>query len=308
MRLSVVIAALNDNAELKATLDSLFATAKTDVEVIVVDDCSANPVRYQHDNVYVHRNNPRLGCAPSRHLGAELSSGDVVLFTDSHMRFTDGWDTGALERLKGRPNTILCGSCLGLDEKNMDVTKPAGVYSGATLNFYGPDRHNTQRKQVFEGVWKDHKDDEEIACLMGAVYFVPRELFFRIGGLSELKMWGSDEPYLSVKAWRSGAEIRVARNVRVGHKFRAAAPYRTEEWPMIFNKIRALMMVCPENEARFLVSRLRELTNPAVFKDAEKWIQHERRFIVSHYNYYQQIFKRSLREYCERFDIVYPTP
>lgn len=308
LKLSILIASLNDNAECDQTVRSIRQTAGEQPEIIVIDDQSDQPLRLTDPSprTVVLRNKERIGCAPSRHLAAEMATGHTLLITDSHMRFEPGWYEAAEERVGANPDAFLCGACLGLNEKHMDVTKPIGVYSGATLNFYGPDRNNSKLMQVFEGVWKDHEDKAEIPCMMGACYFMPREAFFVVGGLSQLKMWGIDEPYLSVKAWLAGYRIVVAKNVRIGHQFRHQAPYRTQVWTMIYNKVRAILTLFKEDESIWLLRKLRELTAPPQWDLAMEQIKRDKSDIVRVGAYYQKLFKHDLGWLCERFKIPYP--
>ena len=230
------------------------------------------------------------------------------------MRFEPGWYEKIMDKIRSKPETVWLGSCLGLDANNMDISKHRGAYNGATLNFYGVDKNlpldkqkNDFYRQVLEGKWHDHKDDEEVACLMGATYFVPKKLFFDLGGLQHLRKWGSDEPYLSLKIWLSGHEIRMARNVRIGHKFRLNAPYETLPWEITWNKLWVLMTVLGEEPATdVMLEHIRSVTpKPIWTRIVEETVQ-QMPLIVETRKKYRGLFKHDLRWFCDKFKIPYP--
>lgn len=300
-KLSIIITALNEQEELIPTLESIKATSKDACEVIVIDDCSTIPVVAEGSNIKVVRNDVRVGVGPSRHKGAEIASGDYILLTDAHMRFDDGWYEAAMERIVGRTTTVHCGACLGLDEQCMDVKKPKGVYTGATLLF-----HNPQTNEIFEGKWigdRKDEDDYEIACLMGASYFFPKEFFFHIGGLKSLKMWGSDEPYISTKTWLAGGDIRMMKSCRIGHKFRGVAPYSTWVPNITYNKLRSITTIFNDDEAKLLISKFHPNGD---LNAALKMLQDDINFVDAEKAYYRSIFKKDIKWLCDKFNIKYP--
>jgi glycosyltransferase involved in cell wall biosynthesis len=299
--LSIVITSLNEQDETNLTIDSIRRTAGNDVEIIVVDDFSDEPVKLNDKRTILHRNAKRIGVGGSRHLAATFATASHLLLTDAHMRFEPKWLNNTLHRIVGRPSTIHCGACLGLDEEQMDITKHKGMYCGATLCI-----HNPQTNEIFEGKWIDDKlgqDDYEIACLMGASYFVPKEFFFKIRGLAALKMWGCDEPYLSVKTWLSGGEIRMMKTVRIGHKFRNSAPYVTGVPNLVYNKIRCLTTLFDPSLANFLINKIPKNGD---FIAAMQMIEKDKKIIDEHTAYYRDIFIRDIYWYANKFNIKMP--
>lgn len=300
VKLSIVIPSLNDT-ELLNTIYSIRLTSPPEVEIIVVDDKSDQTVRIPDKmKVKVFRNPFRMGVAQSRQFGAEVASGDVILFLDAHMRCEPGWYENAIARLESNPKTIYNGSCLGLNEKTgMDLSKFQGVYSGATLRIFDP-----ASKEILEGKWMCHKDDSEIPCLMGAIYFVPRDVFFAIGGLKALEQWGTDEPYLSLKAWLAGYQIKQLNTVRIGHKFRKTAPYATKSLWLPYNKIRAIMTIFDQPTSDFLLKQFpkRDSTTLALNKITER-----KKEVVAEMEFNHSIFKHDLEWFCQKFpSVVHP--
>ena len=257
MRLSIVIAVLNDLEELRKTIESIRSTSPAnEVEIVVVDDMSTVPVP-EMEGVRVLTETTRLGVGGARHLAAAHATGEFLLITDAHMRFEPGWYEAAISRILHRPTTMHCGVCLGLDKNATTLDKNRGAYQGASLCFY-----HEGTKQVLEGKWLEKcEDDEEIPCVMGASYFIPRLFFYQVGGLNSLKMWGSDEPYLSLKVWMAGGDVRMLKTVRIGHMFRDNAPYSTDIRYLVYNKIRMCMELFDDPLSDFLISKLPQDVN-----------------------------------------------
>ncbi len=343
--LTVIIPVLNDQAELTETLRSIRATSPAaHIEIIVVDDASDTPAVVAPEfNATLYRNETRIGCAPSRHIGAGKAQAPHLLFIDSHMRFTPKWWTNLRKHITAKPDAAWCCKSLGLSDfvdgvdakgnkikvPNMDVSNPkGGIYTGATLNFDGPDPNKDGdqplHRQVFEGNWlrKELKNGEEVPCFMGACYVVPTKLFFKVGGLFGLRKWGSDEPFLSMKIWLSGGEILMAADVEIGHKYRgdAPAPYRTEVWEIYFSKLRSIMVLFNEPEVRYFMARLEKIWNPytknPMMQEAKNTVNACKYALMEEIPMIQKdaeqnhtLFNnagRNLRWYCQRFGIRYP--
>jgi glycosyltransferase involved in cell wall biosynthesis len=281
MSLSIVIPCLNDNAHLEATIRSIRDTAGGDPEIIVVDDCSNEIVQIPKElNVVLIRTSKRVGGGVARHIGALRARNDFLLFTDSHMRFEPGWFQKAADRL-GHPKTVYCGVCLGLSESNMNIDTPVGAYHGAKLNYIDRDPNIPDKPSVLEGVWTgtQPKDDDEIECLMGAVYFWPRQFFLDIGGMSLLRQWGSEETHTSIKAYLCGGSVRLLKTVRVGHMFRNVKPYRDDFTDIVYNKLVTARVTMPQPAASAIESALRQSYEPRFVDVACRWCDGDDRLI-----------------------------
>jgi glycosyltransferase involved in cell wall biosynthesis len=153
------------------------------VEIIVIDDQSAQPVQLNDAGVRLIRMEKRVGGGVARHIGALHAKRPYLLFTDAHMRFKPGWYEAAMNRIAGREGCAHVGKCLGLSETNMDLDKAQGAYCGAKINFIAEDPNRSGVASVMEGVWDGpKKDDQEVECFMGACYFWPKELFLKLVG------------------------------------------------------------------------------------------------------------------------------
>lgn len=301
--LSIIMPVLNDENEANETVKSIRATSPTHIEIIAVDDGSEKPLAITDPTVKVIRNQNRIGAGAARHLGATQAKFKHLLFIDSHMRFTPGWFENAMQRVVPNPKTLWCAACLGLDATNMDVNKPAGVYTGAKLVLLEFDQYN--KANVFDAQWQPEQpgDDYEIGSVMGACYFVHKDWFFHIGGLESNRMYGSEEPAISVKTWLAGGEVRLMKSVRVGHKFRDHSPYSTLTADIIYNRLRPMKTMFPDNVFQFLTSKMpKDVDHQLAFKrlaDESESVETERAL-------YQQIFVHDLDWLCQKFSLPQP--
>lgn len=87
---SIIVPSYNRSEEIKALLESLKQQTVYNFEVVIVDDCSKTPVTVNEDypfEVKVIRNNPNVGAAKSRNVGANNASREWLLFLDDDDRF-----------------------------------------------------------------------------------------------------------------------------------------------------------------------------------------------------------------------------
>jgi len=283
MGLSVIIPCLNDNKHIDATIESIRDTSEgMSVDIIVVDDCSDVPVVLKDKRARLIRTDKRVGGGMARHLGTFYSRHDHLLFTDSHMRFRQGWLSTALDRIKGRPNVVHVGKCLGLAEDRMELEKAQGAYYGARINYIGKDPNKPKSPSILEGVWDGpKKDDAEVECLMGACYFWPRRLFLELGGKMLLRDWGGEEVFTSLKLWLTGRGIRMMTGVEIGHMFRAKNGYPAPFESIVYNKLLIAAVCMPPDAARAIEDALRTCYGgDGRFVDiAKRWLEQDFRMV-----------------------------
>jgi glycosyltransferase involved in cell wall biosynthesis len=299
--ISIIIPVLNDNDELNLTIKSIRETSPPNVEIIVVDDASDLPVKINDSTVRFFRFNERLGAGQARHFGAKNATSDLILFTDSHMRFDPKWYNNAISKILMTPTTLWCGTCLGLDESNMDIKYHKGAYNGADLVIYA-EKNNT----IFDGVWRDeilNQDDYEISCVMGACYFIHKKWYFHIKGLEQTMMWGSEEPILSIKSWLAGGDVRLMKSVRIGHRFRNTSPYINNVSHIFYNKLAYMYMLFPTD---MFVAVTNKMTKDENFESAMKLVENKKEMLDIEREYYKTIFSRDIYWLCNKFNIKIP--
>ncbi|MEV5592826.1 CDP-glycerol glycerophosphotransferase family protein [Streptomyces sp. NPDC052496] len=155
-RFSVIVPARSVQGFLRACLDSVLEQSHRDVEVIAVDDCSADATGAIITE-YADRD-PRLtalhlrrpsGAGPSRNAGAALAAGDYLLFLDGDDTLAPGALAAVDARLRacGEPDVLLW------DHERMDVwerRRPSG--DGALLAAAGDTVFDAVRRPAVLGV------------------------------------------------------------------------------------------------------------------------------------------------------------
>jgi glycosyltransferase involved in cell wall biosynthesis len=112
------MSAHNDALFLQEAVDSVLAQSLRDLELILVDDASADPVESLADpRVTVLRNDARLGLAASLNRALEHATGRYVARLDADDVALPGRLERQVERLRGNARTAVVGSAVvDLDE------------------------------------------------------------------------------------------------------------------------------------------------------------------------------------------------
>lgn len=316
--LSIVIASFNE-VDLPNTVASIVNASlgsMDEIEIVIVDDFSSRPVPTALGTVVV-RNPSRIGCGPSRYVGAMAAKGKWLLFVDAHSRFALGWFEAWRRNCGMASRTLYCGRCLGLGKTdagvmNMDVEHPNAVYNGATWNICGPYRSgphkgNPRYTQVLECVWATEQpgDGYEIPAVMGACYFIEREWFIDLDALRHLKFWSGDEQELSLKVWLAGGEIHLMKSVRIGHVFRSGnvTSRFVMPWHIIYNKLFISWTCLPPEQAKRLEEKLQREPQ---FRLASRAIQTDYHLVETQRAYNRTIFTRDFYWLAQKFGLALP--
>lgn len=105
---SIIVPSYNRNAEIKALLESLKAQTLYNFEVVIIDDCSEQPVSIEQEypfEVKVFRNETNQGAAGSRNIGANLASKEWLLFLDDDDRFANNKCEVVTQFIQTHPQT-----------------------------------------------------------------------------------------------------------------------------------------------------------------------------------------------------------
>jgi len=224
-RLSVVIVALNEAAQLRRTVANVQSTLPPSSEIVVVDDGSddgcAAFLESQRDVRLIR--SPRLGVAGARNLGARHARGDSLVFADAHIRVPPEWWSAAL-RLLERPGVGAVAPAIS------DFRDRAQRGFGMRLG--GPDMITA---------WLRKRSDRpyQVPVLPGACFAITRDVFQAVAGFDEgnLRLGGNDQE-MSLRLWLLGHRLWVLPSVVVAHAFRRRAPYGIEAEAFVHNRVR----------------------------------------------------------------------
>ncbi len=309
-KLTIIMPYLNEGREPLETIKSIHETFNSNFfQIIAIDDCSDHFVNLsQFANVRQIRNEKRIGVDASRQLGVDSAETDNILVIDAHMRFkNDNWLNKMTSLIERNPQTLWCTTVLALGYGTLDVNNHKGKYYGADMllvdvcaNSERPSRECIEPKWAPEikGI-----EEYEIPCILGANYFFSKKWFTHINGWRGLKSWGTSEPFISLKSYMSGGNCKITKSIEIGHVFRSNAPYSTQICDLVYNKIFLCKTILPEDLGEKLIGYLPKDIN---FNNAMKNIDNNRDIIEENRKYYMSIFKNSIQDYCEKFNIGLP--
>lgn len=212
---SVIITAHNEGAELRRTVDSLLSAARDDIEVVIVDDGSADgsAERLERDRVRVVRHTNRTGVAFSRDHGARLAGGQVLAFVDGHQRFSPGW-------LEACAHTALRHRAI--------VWPDVGGFERRDLIGHGAAFHFSPKRNCFSARWKrlpPTRRVTRISSLKAPGYVMPRSVYERARWIGELRGWGGTEAAISLKAFFLGVPLFHLCGPLARHRFNRSFSY-----------------------------------------------------------------------------------
>jgi len=231
---SIVIPCKNEGENIVMTLDSLFTSInKADYEVIVIDDgsddncCNGIVERYETIKLY---GTEGLGAAGARNYGVQKAKGDILIFCDAHLIFSNGW----IDKLLS-----LLGKC--------DAISPGiGIIGDSGIAGYGLTWDESLKAQWYT---KKPKVVKAVPFLPGGCLCIKREVFEDIEGFDKGSIvWGHEDEEISLKLWLFGYSCCVYPEALVLHKFRTKHPYKVTSEHIHYNFLR--MVYSHFNEQR----------------------------------------------------------
>ena len=240
--ISVIIAARNERANFKDTL----ATIGTEPDEIIVLDDASDPgqeiTHFEFRDVLVITNKVQLGVGQTRELGSRTAKGDILLFTDGHMRFPAHWIDRIREGFDAMgPRALLCSTYLHNKQFPSDWFKGDRI-GGATMNHYEKRRAGYGTDSEFR-LSNMHplpaklpgSGPVPVPCVIGACYAIHADFYHEIGGFQGLYGYGGDEQLLSWKAWLAGGTVAYLPNLPVVHVDQSHRKIRVDQVRMFIN-------------------------------------------------------------------------
>jgi glycosyltransferase involved in cell wall biosynthesis len=208
---------------LSNTVDSLFDNAAGDIEVIVVLDAywPAPPLTDRKNQVIIHRGTVG-GMRKSINTGAAIATGDYLMKLDCHCAVGPGFDE--ILAADCEDNWLAVPSRYSLDPETWQPTRGPVDYLYLTFPYncddmFGTGFHGKKWKGPggFTGEFFYMENErkefliDDILTFQGSSWFMPKKLFFTIGGLDEKNYnFHQEAQELGFKTWLSGG--RCVRN------------------------------------------------------------------------------------------------
>ncbi|MDD4636637.1 MAG: glycosyltransferase [Bacteroidales bacterium] len=297
--LTIIIPFLNEKEEVENTLKSIRDHSTTDISIIVIDDGSDDGYDYlsvtqKYGATYV-RNSERMGVAASRDKGVDLCQTTYFLLLDSHMRFYECvWADRLLSLLQEDDRVILCAQTKVLnrtDEGEVIENEIAVKTYGAFVDIPGLKGITLYSRWIAQDLYPDELV-VEIPSVLGAGYAASKRYWQYLQGLRGLIYYGSDEPFISIKAWKEGGRCLLVKDVVIGHIYRTEAPYLIVPIHVHYNKMLIAEMLLPYPMKKRFLTRF-ELTQEETFQETQNLISKKREEIAVMKSYIRSITTRS---------------
>jgi GT2 family glycosyltransferase len=238
-RLSLVVIARDEGAELRRTVENLRDTLPQGSEMVVVDDGSrdgcARFLNGRQRGIRLVRA-AGLGVARARNLGATQARGDWIIFADAHIRVPTGW-WRPLEALVDSPR-------VGVAAPGVEGIRK-GQLAGFGLTFRGPDLNIR---------WHDMLSRHPFPSLIlpGCCLAVRRDIFDAVGGWdSGLYGVGGNDNEFCLRLWLMGYRLLVTPEAVIRHRFRKRSRVPVDGPRHLHNLLRmAMMHLKPERVGR----------------------------------------------------------
>jgi len=316
--ITIIMPHLNEGRNPQDTLDNLFSVTDSDLfDIVAIDDATEGghtPLpAWGGVRQIVHTE--RVGVDECRHEGVLAAKTPYVFIIDAHMQFSEGWLEKLLEYLHREPSTVFCTTCLGLGfGKNNIDEEGLPIYKGATIQFIDPDvprcRNGEPKpaRQVLEPKWLTREQWGtaacwEIPCVLGANYGMSVKWYNHIKGLAGLKMWGTSEPFLSMKSWLAGGSCKVIDEIEIGHLFRDQSPFTTYVWNLIYNKLYMMAVMFPSDLGNYLSEQF--VVNDD-FRIAQEELDKNLPEMMEARKYFHSIAEYDVEWFMDKFDIQLP--
>jgi len=321
--LSIVMPFRNEGKEPQMTIKSILGTfGNQNIEILAIDDCSdeeSDFPEFTHPRVKYVYNEERLGVTVCRDLGVDEAKSENVLIIDGHMRFSnDNWVEKGIDAVEKEPGTIFFTKSVDIGSGNFDLTQAIlpknhrlPYYTGCSLKLFLTPKDNPLRpdyyRNIIESKWIEERAGRiyPVPCLMGSNYFFKKAFYQKLHGFKGLKTWGNSEPFLSLKTWLAGGEIKIIKDIDIGHLYRKKNPNLIPHWHILYNKFVTAKILFPPELAEELIQFL--ANNPG-FDKAIEMLNANREEIEAERCYFETVTKSSPRECLKRLGIDYTNP
>ncbi|CAH8828151.1 unnamed protein product [Trichobilharzia szidati] len=236
-------------------------------EVILVDDFSDLPHLKEALEEYMQmlkivkivRTKQREGLIRARMLGAERSTGDVLVFLDSHIECTTGWLEPLLERIAYNSSIVVVPVISTINDKDLKIyvskaqdVQVGGFDWGLTFRWH----EQTERDKNRPGA---PYSPVRTPTMAGGLFAISRDYFNHLGKYDPgMEVWGGENLELSFKIWMCGGILETSVCSYVGHIFRGRSPYKWDvkvKDPLKRNLLR-LAEVWLDDYKRFYYARI----------------------------------------------------
>jgi GT2 family glycosyltransferase len=202
---SVVIPCFN---RYELTVNCLAALKTDNLEIILVDNGSFDDTRQLSGTLTV-RNSHNLGFAKGCNQGAEVATGELVVFLNNDTEVQDGWLAPLVNQFA---------------DDTVSAVGPTLVYPDGTVQSAGIDI----TRDPIVATNRTVSDGGNVWAVTGACLMVRKTVFDEVGGFDEGYWNGYEDVDLCLRIWESGGTVRHVPQSTVVHLESQSGPERWE--------------------------------------------------------------------------------
>eukprot|EP00039_Didymoeca_costata_P010943 m.149490 g.149490 ORF g.149490 m.149490 type:complete len:696 (+) comp15014_c0_seq1:69-2156(+) len=156
--------------------------------------------------------------------GVEHSTGEVLMFIDSHCEVNDGWLEPMLDRIVRNRKTAVAPIIDVIDADTFEVKQAIvemGVFSWTLYFYWLSPRGHAMEKPIKYGV-----DIMDSPTMAGGIFAIDKEYFYESGAYDMGQdTWGGENIEMSFRIWMCGGKLEISPCSRISHAFRSKSPY-----------------------------------------------------------------------------------
>ncbi|XP_015909150.1 polypeptide N-acetylgalactosaminyltransferase 11 [Parasteatoda tepidariorum] len=218
-------------------------------EIVLVDDSSDDEKFREELKQYLHNNidsqkvkllriQRRAGLMRARVFGAQHSTGEVLVFLDSHCEVNEVWLEPLLQRIQENRTTVVCPIIDIINADTFEYVSSPIVRGGFNwgLHFKWDSVHSNQLSKK-----EDFIKPIESPTMAGGLFAIDKSYFHTLGEYDQgMDIWGGENLEISFRIWMCGGSLQIIPCSRVGHVFRRRRPYGSPagEDTLTYNSLR----------------------------------------------------------------------
>lgn len=222
IKLSIIIPAYNPEPYLSELIEGLAKQITSEVEVIVIDDGSSQPIETSQDYCWVHIvHKDNGGCASARNKGIDLAQGLYVAFVDSDDILSENYISKVLDVINAENPDVIEMSWKSLNDtqkgyklKNYEDRLPNSAVWCRVIkrSFIGDSRFNEL---------KDSTEDEDFTRHIG---IRDKEINYKRATITDYLYFYRDVENSKIKRFKQG----LMKTKRVTYHFKEVTPDRID--------------------------------------------------------------------------------
>ncbi|XP_078594418.1 polypeptide N-acetylgalactosaminyltransferase 13-like [Branchiostoma floridae x Branchiostoma japonicum] len=222
-------------------------------EILLIDDASRRSHLKQKLDQYMSKFpqvkvvhlKERAGLIRARLKGAELATGTVLTFLDSHIECNVGWLEPLLDRIREDRTRVVCPSIDRINEATFAYEVANENVRGGfdwELFFQWVSLPAVEAKRRTHSVFQH--EVIRSPTMAGGLFSIDQGFFYELGAYDPgFQIWGGENLELSFKIWMCGGSLEIVPCSRVGHVFRKSQPYN-------YSNASSIMEVVHHNNVR----------------------------------------------------------